>query len=156
MIIIYIYNTNRNYTKVDLPFTKQVKSISDNIPKSILRQLAIQICKILKKNIFKKGDSTVTSNYRPICCLPIMSLLFENILSNCLIHFLQSNNLISKDQFGFLPSRSTTVHIAYIDFAKAFDTVQHILLLIKFKAYGISGSIIYTGFNHTLPLEHSM
>ena len=57
------------------------------------------------KTIFKKGDSTVASNYQPICCLPTLSLLFEKNLSNYLKHFLQSNILISNDQVGFLPRR---------------------------------------------------
>ena len=79
-----------------------------------------------------------------------MSRLIEKIISDQLLFYLKSNNLISKSQFGFLPRKSTElqlfkyhkffaselingkyIDLIYFDYAKAFDTVSHSKLLIK-------------------------
>ena len=75
--------------------------------------------------------------------------------------FLQENQLLAKEQHGFVPRRSCTTNllesadlltkvmsergwmdVLYLDFAKAFDTVPHRRLLVKLEAYGIGGSIL--------------
>ena len=100
----------------------------------------------------KKGNSTIVFNYRIKCSLSNMSLPIEYILSYYIIHFLQSNNLLSNNQFCFLPSRLTSLQllsfyeniINYINRKFTANVAYiYILLLIKLKAYGISGNAIY-------------
>ena len=58
--------------------------------------------------IFKAGDEQLVQNYRPISVLPFMSKIYEKIVDNYLIDFLDSNNLLYKYQFGFRKSHSTS------------------------------------------------
>lgn len=95
--------------------------------------------------IFKSDDPTNVSNYRPIAILPTVSKLLEKTSYNQLISYLEDNNLLSDCQHGFRPLRSTmsalllfteqiraslnkgqVTGVVYIDFRKAFDTVNHI------------------------------
>ena len=104
--------------------------------------------------IYKKGDASQVSNYRPISILPAMCRLFERILAH-------HNRLITDAQYGFVKGRSTELQLlncskmwinaidcnkfvdtVYIDFSKAFHTVSHRKLLHKLTNYGISGNIL--------------
>ena len=117
--------------------------------------------------IYKKGDPSLACNYRPISILPAMCRLFERILVDEMNYYLYHNHLITDAQYGFVMRRSTEllllncssvwvnaidakcfVDIAYIDFAKAFDTVSHTKVLYKLSRYGISGNILkwFTSF----------
>ena len=58
--------------------------------------------------IHKKNDKQLIKNYRPISLLPICSKIFEKIVFNSLYDFLNTNNLITKNQSGFRPADSTT------------------------------------------------
>jgi hypothetical protein len=95
--------------------------------------------------IFKKGDRKQASNYRPVSLTSIACKVMESILRERIMIHLNSNNLISNKQYGFLPGRSTTlqllmsldawtstldegreVDVVYCDFMKAFDRVPHL------------------------------
>ena len=98
----------------------------------------------------KKDDP---SNYRPISLTSVTSKLLEKIVSNHLTKHLNDNNLLNDNQHGFRKKRScetqlldaihdwsstlesgSSVHIAFLDLSKAFDTVSHILLREKLKS----------------------
>ena len=111
--------------------------------------------------IFKKGVSSQPSNYRPISLTSLFSKIFERVIKQQVLSYLQRNGLITQQQFGFLSKHSTesqlldcvndwtlsirnhcNVDVVYFDFNKAFDTVSHPKLIHKLKAYGLSGSLL--------------
>ena len=111
--------------------------------------------------IFKKGDRTDPANYRPVSLTSHVMKTFERVLRNILVEHLEENRLISRNQHGFRKKRSCMtqllshveqiykslnendeVDVIYLDFAKAFDKVDHAVLLEKLKRYGVQGKAL--------------
>lgn len=116
----------------------------------------------LKKAIIsplhKKGCRESVQNYRPIAILSIFSKIFEKCFCNKLINFLDKYNLISERQHGFRNGKSTTSAMlsfindvytslsnqqssigVFYDLSKAFDMVDHKILIEKLQTFGIIG-----------------
>lgn len=107
--------------------------------------------------IFKKFCKKMLSNYRPISVLNALSKLVERLLYSRLVNFLKINSVINENQFGFVEKSSTVssamqllnlirskldqgqfVSSLFIDLSKAFDMVNHNLLINKLKKIGIT------------------
>ena len=107
--------------------------------------------------IYKEGDRRILGNYGPISILPIVSKVFEKEIFKQLYKHLNDNNLISKFQSGFRPGHSTITAliqmcdnwyenmdngkltgVVFIDIRKAFDSIDHAILLQKLAYYGVS------------------
>ena len=110
--------------------------------------------------IFKKGDKSDPSNYRPISLTSHLIKIFERVIRQKIVSHLEANDLLSRNQHGFRKGRSCLTHllkhindviksilngnehdVIYLDFAKAFDKVDHEILLQKLKICGITGKL---------------
>ena len=111
--------------------------------------------------LFKKGDPSSVSNYRPISLTCTQCKVMESIIKDSLLSFAQANNIFSPCQHGFVPGKSTCTHLleshfdwcsgldkreffdaVTIDFKKAFDVVPHHKLLLKLTSIGLCGKTI--------------
>ena len=119
-------------------------------------------CKVAKlKPLYKKETKTKPKNYRPISLLPLISKIIEKIIHNQTQSFLDENKILYTYQSGFRKHYSTDTCLSYltdrlrngfekglltgmilIDLQKAFDTIDHSILLEKMKYLSFSESTI--------------
>ena len=113
------------------------------------------------KPIFKKGRKDQASNYHPISLTPVVCKVLKSTMNDALVTYLERNQSLSKSEHGFCKGYSINtnlietydfvtrflddgllVDVILLDQSKAFDKVQHQLLLLKMESYRVHEDIV--------------
>ena len=120
---------------------------------------SLKVAKVIP--LHKKGDTALLDNYRPISILPSISKIFERIIFNQIYYHFTSHDLYYNGQYGFRENHSTQLAALelidritheldmdntpinmYIKLSKAFDTLDHTILISRVQHYGITGAAL--------------
>lgn len=167
-ILSIIKNMNANKSPgIDMIKIQDIKSIADNIvePLTVLINMSISqgifpecLKKAIVRPIHKNKSKKEFHNYRPIAILPSIEKILEKYVGDCLVKYLEENHLLSDRQFGFRKRRNTGqaleefANVAndimdnrrhglglFIDFSKAFDTIEHKQMIDAMHRLGVRG-----------------